>query len=354
VRTRSEPVEPTDRLPRGPAGCRPARQPGSLARAWATALGLWLGLGVAWAQGASTGTPQAQAATIFACGPEWAALTRVLMPAATLHVATHARQDPHHIEARPALIAQLRRADATICTGAGLEDGWLPTLQQRAGNPRVRDGEPGMFLAASAVTLIDARPGSAGNPFAGDVHEQGNPHLHADPRKVLEVARAWALRLQQLFPDQAPDIARRQKAFESDWLGRIEAWSQRAEPLRGMELMAQHTSFAYLWAWLGVRQTADLEPRPGLAPTPGHLQGLLAQWRQRPGAAIVVGQHQDPRAARWLSQQLGGRVPVLQWPATVDDPEGADALGRWIDALVDALLAARRAAGSRPAESQPR
>lgn len=335
-----------------PAGLRPVSQPRAPSRAWASALALALGFGTAggdaWAQAAPPSAPLARPVTVFACGPEWAALTRVLMPAATLHVATHARQDPHHIEARPALIAQLRRADAAICTGAGLEDGWLPTLQQRAANPRVRDGEPGMFLAASAVALIDARPGSAGNPFAGDVHEQGNPHLHADPRKVLDVARAWGRRLQQLFPHQAPDIARRLQAFESDWQGRIEAWSQRAEPLRGMELIAQHASFAYLWAWLGVRQTADLEPRPGLAPTPGHLQGLLARWRARPGAVIVVGQHQDPRAARWLSRQLDAKVPVLQWPATVDDPEAVDALGRWFDRLIDELLALRPGTAATP------
>src|SRR5574343_213958 len=76
----------------------------------------------------------AGAQTVFACEPEWAALTRVLLPAAKIHTATHAAQDPHHIEARPALIAQLRGADAAVCTGAGLEAGWLPTLQQRAGN----------------------------------------------------------------------------------------------------------------------------------------------------------------------------------------------------------------------------
>ncbi|MDP3615451.1 MAG: zinc ABC transporter substrate-binding protein, partial [Rubrivivax sp.] len=58
----------------------------------------------------------AAAFTVFACEPEWAALTRVLLPQARVHVATHAGQDPHHIEARPALIAQLRSADLAVCT----------------------------------------------------------------------------------------------------------------------------------------------------------------------------------------------------------------------------------------------
>lgn len=282
-----------------------------------------------------------RAQTIFACEPEWAALTRALLPQATLHVATHARQDPHHIEARPALIAQLRSADAAICTGASLEAGWLPMLRQRAGNAAVQDGAPGMFHAASAVALIDARPGTGGNPFAGDVHAEGNPHLHADPHRLLQVARAWGVRLQQLFPAQQAGIAQRQAAFEAHWSARIRAWELKAATLRDKGVAAQHASFAYLWRWLGMRQVADLEPKPGLAPTPGHLQSLLTDLRARPPYAVVIADHQNPRAGRWLVQQLGGGVPLLQLPATVDDPEAPDALGLWMDGLVDALLSPR-------------
>jgi len=40
-------------------------------------------------------------------GREWAALVRELAPQAKVHTATHAGQDPHHIEARPSLIAAM-------------------------------------------------------------------------------------------------------------------------------------------------------------------------------------------------------------------------------------------------------
>lgn len=287
--------------------------------------------------GLLVGAAGAGAQTIFACEPEWAALTRILLPSARLHVATHAQQDPHHIEARPGLIAQLRSSDAAICTGAGLESGWLPTLQQRAGNPRVQDGAPGMFFAASATALMGARPGAGGNPFAGDVHAEGNPHLHTDPRRLQQVARAWSARLQQLYPQQQAAIAQRHDAFDALWRTRLAAWERRAADLRGMQVVAQHSTFAYLWDWLGVRQVADLEPKPGLAPTPGHLQRLLGTLRDTPPGAIVVSSHQDPRSARWLSQQLGASVALVQLPATVEDHDAADALGRWFDRLLDAL-----------------
>jgi zinc/manganese transport system substrate-binding protein len=276
----------------------------------------------------------ATAFTVFACEPEWAALTRVLLPDARLHVATHAGQDPHHIEARPALIAQLRSADLAVCTGASLESGWLPVLQQRAGNPKVQR----VFFAAEHVVLIDPQPGAIGSPWAGDVHAEGNPHLHADPRNLRPVVQALAERLQQELPAQAAAIAQRRAAFEARLLARIADWERRAAPLHGRRVVAQHTSFGYLWNWLGITQLADLEPRPGMAPTPAHLQRLLDGLRSQPPLAVVLASYQDPRSGRWLSQQLGGRPPLLVLAATVAEDASADELLRWYDGHVTALL----------------
>jgi zinc/manganese transport system substrate-binding protein len=282
----------------------------------------------------------ARALEVFACEPEWAALVRVLAPDANIISATHARQDPHHVEARPALIALLRRADLAVCTGAGLEAGWLPMLQQRAANPRVQDGEPGMVHAAEHVRRIDERPASGG-PFAGDVHGEGNPHVHLDPRRLLEIARVVAARLAQVEPARADAVRARLAAFETAWTARIDGWRAAAAPLRGRTVAAQHGSFAYLWDWLGIAQVVDLEPLPGMPPTPRHLQRVLEQLRAAPGTlAIVAAEHQDPRSARWVGTQLGGAVPVLVLPATVTDPAAPDALGAWFDSLLRALLQA--------------
>lgn len=286
--------------------------------------------------GVSASATQAQ--NVFACEPEWAALTRVLLPQAKLFVATHARQDPHHIEARPALIAQLRSADVAVCTGAELEAGWLPTLQQRAGNAKVQDGAPGMFYAADHVVLIDPQPGAIGSPFAGDFHAAGNPHIHTDPHRILVASQALSEQLQKLQPAQKQAIAKRQAEFEAAWKARITAWERRAAPLRGREVVAQHSAYAYLWRWLGMKQVADLEPQPGMAPTPGHLQRLLTQLRPKPPLAVVVSTYQDPRSGRWLVGQLGGNLPLLVLPATVMDPAIPDALGLWFDQLLDELL----------------
>jgi zinc/manganese transport system substrate-binding protein len=282
----------------------------------------------------------AQALTVFACEPEWAALARELAPHAQVRAATHARQDPHHIEARPSLIAALRQADVAVCTGASMEAGWLPVLQQRSGNARVQQGAPGMVFAAEHVTLIDPRP--PGTPFEGDVHSEGNPHLHLDPRRLRDVAEVLAARLQAADPSRAADIRQRWVAWDADWRARIAQWERKAAPLRGMRVAAQHTTFGYLWRWLGIEQVADLEPRPGMPPTPGHLQRVLELTRTQPPRAVVVSAYQDPRSAQWLVQQLGAGAAVLQLPSTVTEEAPASSLAGWYEHLLDRLLAAAR------------
>lgn len=271
----------------------------------------------------------AQAFTVFACEPEWAALTRVLLPSAKLHVATHAGQDPHHIEARPSLIAQLRASDLAVCTGASLEAGWLPMLQERAGR------KVPLFEAADHVGLIDPQPGAIGTPWAGDVHAEGNPHLHTDPTKLLEVALALRDELQLRVPLERAAIAQRAQAFETQWRAAMLRWQQQAAPLRGKRVAAQHSSFGYLWRWLGIQQLADLEPKPGMAPTPGHLQRLLDGLKSQPPAGIVLTSYQDPRAGRWLQERLN--LPLLVLPATVPEDAGQDGLLQWMDGLLAAL-----------------
>src|SRR5437868_15472465 len=83
--------------------------------------------------------PAQAALRVFACEPEWGALAQELGGnLVEVSVATTAMQDPHHIQAKPSLIAKTRNADIIVCTGAELEVGWLPLLLQQSGNPKVQ------------------------------------------------------------------------------------------------------------------------------------------------------------------------------------------------------------------------
>ena len=285
---------------------------------------------------AISGAGAAQAFSVFVCEPEWGALVKALHPSAQVFSATTHLQDPHHIEARPSLIAQLRQADLAVCTGAGLEVGWLPMLQARSGNAKVQDGQPGMFYAAKFVKLIGQYEGVI-TPFSGDVHPEGNPHFHTDPRRLLQVALALRDRLIQLNPSEENSITAQHAQFSQALTDRLSGWEAKAARLKGKSVLTQHATFGYLWDWLSIKSIGDLEPKPGMPPTPGHLERLRAQMSQSAAQAIIIAQHHDKRPAQWLvQQQATGKTPLVILPATVPEVSSTVLL-TWLDGLVVTL-----------------
>src|SRR5512146_1420963 len=138
---------------------------------------------------------------VFSCEPEWGSLLAELGgDKLDVDVATSALQDVHVIEAKPSLIAKVRRADLVVCTGAELEIGWLPQLIRQAGNPKVASGA-GYFLASDQITTLE-KPSKL-DRSEGDIHPGGNPHFQLDPYRILALAKALDARLAELDPGHA-------------------------------------------------------------------------------------------------------------------------------------------------------
>lgn len=276
---------------------------------------------------------------VFACEPEWAALTRELAgDLAEIFTATTAQQDPHHVQARPALITQLRRADLAICTGAELEAGWLPLLQRRANNPKVLAGMPGNFEVAGTVALLD-KPARV-DRADGDVHAEGNPHLHLDPRNIASAGKALSQRLIEIDPANADAYRQRQTDFQQRWQAALQAWEARARPLAGMAIIVAHRDWVYLEHWLGLLTLAALEPKPGVPASSSHLAQVLAVAQARHVTAVLYAAHQQPRAAQWLAERSTAKAVEL--PYTVGGSARAIDLFGLFDDTIDRLLEAGR------------
>ena len=273
---------------------------------------------------------------VFACEPEWAALVRELVPDARLTTATSYLQDPHYIEARPSLIAAVRRADIAVCTGASLEAGWLPTLLQRASNPKVQPGRRGLFFAADHARLY--APHDHVDRSMGDVHPEGNPHVHLSPDQLPEIARALAERLGEIEPEEGAAIQSRYIRWRVDWNRDRSEWRERAQALEGRSLVVQHSSFSYLLRWLGVEMAADLEPKPGLPPSASHLSQLLADPALGNASAILIASYQDPQPAEWLAEQTG--LPVVLVPGTVTGEVPTETLNGLISEIIGQIESA--------------
>jgi len=282
--------------------------------------------------------PAHAALSVFACEPEWGALVQELGgDAVEIDVATTALQDVHAIEARPSLIAKVRRAQLVVCSGADLEVAWLPQLLRQAGNPRVASG-PGYFMAAAQVTTLE-KPTTL-DRAAGDIHPQGNPHVHMDPYRVLAIAKALAARLGELDPGNAARYQERLADFSRRWQVATTAWEAKAAPLKGRKVVVHHASWVYLLQWLGMSQVGALEPKPGVPPSSGHLAGLIEHAKGEGAFAILRAAYQDSRAGEWLSERAG--IPLVTLPFTVGGDEQAKDLFGLYDSTLDKLLAAAR------------
>ena len=269
--------------------------------------------------------------TIFACEPEYAALAKELAPGASIYAATTALQDPHQVQARPSLIAKMRQADLAVCAGADLEVGWLPMLQMKSSNAKVRSTDQGLFFAADQVDTLDKL--AKVDRSMGDVHAQGNPHLHFDPTRLLTVAQALSAKMVSLDSDNQAAYQQALADFTRRWEAAVPQWQAKAATLQGKKVIAYHSSFRYLFNWIGIEQVADLEPKPGLPPTSGHLAQLLNRAEKGDIMAIIVASYQDARGANWLGERAN--LPVIILPMSV----GGNDQSQDLFSLYDSVLA---------------
>ncbi|WP_322619571.1 metal ABC transporter solute-binding protein, Zn/Mn family [Shewanella sp. YLB-07] len=274
---------------------------------------------------------------IFACEPEYASLAKELAPNARIYSATTAMQDPHQVQARPSLIAKMRQADIAVCAGADLEVGWLPMLQMKSSNAKVRSTDQGLFYAAEQVETIDQL--KSVDRSMGDVHAKGNPHLHFSPERMLKVAQALTVKLTAVDPGSKADYESALADFSLRWTAAIPVWEKKAAPLRGKKVIAYHSSFKYLFNWVGIEQVADLEPKPGLPPSSSHLASLLTRTEAGDVMAIIVASYQDERGANWLGERAN--LPVQVLPMSVGGNDQSQDLFSLYDSVLDLLLSVK-------------
>ena len=278
--------------------------------------------------------PAAAKLQVFACEPEWAALAdEVGGDLVETYSATTALQDPHYIQARPSLIAKVRRADLVICSGAQLEIGWLPALLQKANNRRVMPGTDGYFEASNFVLRVDATANV--DRAQGDIHPQGNPHIQTNPHNLAAVARAMAGRMAKIDPENTESYESKLNNFMTRWQAAIQRWEAAAAPLQGKRIITHHKSWVYLVRWLGLEEVAHLEAIAGLPPTATHLSTLTSRFGDGGADVIVRSPYQDARPSQWLSERID--VPAVVLPLTVGGTDAATDLFSMFDDIVARL-----------------
>ncbi len=282
-------------------------------------------------------------------------------------------EDPHFVQPKPSFVSLLRDADLFVTTGLDLEL-WVPALLDRAGNRRIQEGGPGYVAAYRGITLLEV-PTSLSRA-AGDIHVDGNPHIHTDPLNGIIIARNILAGLQKVSPPDGPYFAQREQDFErrvleatmgaelvqiltpatafgllqgdklqgfltqqqyqgKPLLDRLGGWLKQAQVLRGKEMACYHKEWAYFSNRFKIACVTYIEAKPGIPPTPGHVQEVIALMRERKIPVLFASNYFDRKQIQQVAERTGAKAVVVS-ENTGGEPgvnSYFELVGSWIDGL---------------------
>jgi zinc/manganese transport system substrate-binding protein len=215
-------------------------------------------------------------------------------------------EDPHYVDAKPSHIVTLNRADALIEGGAELELGWLPPLLENSRNAKISAGAPGRIVASEGIKLLEVP--TSFDRSKGDVHSLGNPHFMIDPVNVRIIARNIASHFSQIDPKNAATYNGNLGRFNARLDAKFAEWQKQMAPYRGARIVTYHKDFVYLAERFGLTIVDELEPKPGIAPSPAHLAQVIGKMKSTNAKVILVQPFQNRRTAETVARQTGAAV----------------------------------------------
>jgi len=283
-------------------------------------------------------------------------------------------EDPHFLDARPSFIKAAAEADALVLTGMELEIGYEPLLLSESRNGKIQKGQPGCVDCSVDVEKLDVPTGTVDRSL-GDVHPFGNPHYLVDPVRAKKAAKTIADAFATIDPPHADgyrkrlaDFARRvdvamwgdalladQKAerLENrlaegtllDFLkqrkldGKLGGLAAELAPYAGRKVVAYHGTMRYLLARFHLDEMGQLEPKPGIPPSPKHLAALEERMRAENAKVVLYNSYQPARTAESVAAEVGGvAVKLAHMPdALPGTATYLDALTHNVHALAQAL-----------------
>jgi zinc/manganese transport system substrate-binding protein len=319
--------------------------------------------------GAMAGPPK-----IVTSLPTYAAIAREIVgDQATVTAIAQGDEDPHFVQPKPSFVALLRDADLFVTTGLDLEL-WVPALLDRAGNRKVQEGGPGYVAAYKGITLLEVPTNLSRSQ--GDIHVDGNPHIHTDPVNAIFIARNILAGLQRIDAADAPAFAKREEDFERRILeatmgselvqiltpatafnllqtnkldgflaqqkyqgkplaGRLGGWLKQAEVFKGKEIACYHKEWAYFSNRYQVSCVEYIEAKPGIPPTPGHVQEVIALMKEKKIPALFAANYFSRSQIQQVAEKTGAKAVVV--PESTDGAPGVntyfDLMNTWVTSL---------------------
>ncbi len=317
--------------------------------------------------------------------PTYAAIAREIVgDRAEVQSIAEGDENPHFVKPKPSYVAMLARADLFVTTGLDLEL-WVPTLLDKANNRKITEGGPGYVTAYTGIRLLDVP--AVASRAAGDIHIFGNPHIHTDPINAIGIARNILTGLRRVAPQYADEFAAREADFEqrilnrlfgeelvgilgaetlfelargdglwdflktSEYQGaplldRVGGWLQEGAAFRGREMVCYHKLWAYFSRRFQIPCVEFIEPKPGIPPSPRHVEAVLQLMRQRDIRVLFAANFWDQNQIRRIETRARAHAVIV--PEHVEGAPNVDTYFELIDLWVSKLAQAFSRAGAGP------
>jgi ABC-type Zn uptake system ZnuABC Zn-binding protein ZnuA len=245
-------------------------------------------------------------------------------------------EDTHGVPMKPSFVPLLNRADLLVLVGFDCEHAFLPALLEASRNPRIQVGKPGYVDCAKGITPLDV-PKSTDHS-EGDVHPYGNPHYMLDPVQAESAVKTICAALVAAAPEHEADFVKNRDAYLSKLDAKIKEWQTELAPFKGTKFVSYHEHWPYFAARFGLVYFGTIELKPGIDPTPKHIEELVSEMKAE-HVPIVVREPQFPeKVPSLIAQQTG--ATLIKLPIMPGGVPGTDTYIAEMDYIVNSFAKA--------------
>lgn len=241
-------------------------------------------------------------------------------------------QNPHFVEVKPSYMLKLKSADIFFIIGMELEM-WAPQIVDGSRNTKLDVVDLSKNMPKLEVpSRVDASQ--------GDVHRFGNPHYWLDPRNVRPLTNEIIDALVKVSPNDDQYFRANAEAYLKKLDVKIAEWEATIKPFAGKKIVTFHKSWPYFANWLGLVVADQVEPKPGIPPSPSHTAELIKLVRESEIKAIIVEPFYDTSAAEQIARSTSAKV--IRLTTSVGGVEAAKDYISMMDYNIATLAAALR------------
>ena len=228
----------------------------------------------------------------------------------TVHAVMRGPEDVHNVSPRPSQMIKLKNADMFVHQGLDAEL-WAPLLVKGARNPKVLYGQPGNVDVSRGIKLKEV-PSKGGRTRAlGDIHAYGNTHYALDPLNGVIMARTITDALKQLDPSHADTYESRYNDYTKRLRDLTKELQEKLKPYAGTQVATYHRAWPYFLERFGLVAVAEVEPKPGIAPGPQHLQQCIETMKANHARVVIVETYNKKSNADFVADHVNGKAVVL-------------------------------------------